>query len=201
MHDDVGAEFERTGQHGRCKSVVDDQQRPVRMGNLGRGRDIDDLQHGIRGRLHPYHPRLRPQRPLEGALFIERREREVQAGRAFTHAMEQSESPAVQVVPGDDVVTGIEQLEQGRGRGHAGGEGESANAALEVGNALFVSVPRRVVAARIFPALMLAGTALHVGGTRENGRHDSAGGRVRPLPGVNRPGAQPQRGAALSAHW
>jgi hypothetical protein len=200
MHDDIGAEFEGPGQQRRREGVVDNQQGLARARDLGGGGDIHDLQHGIGRSLQPDHPGLRPQRPLQGARLLQLGEGEIQPGRALAHAAEQAEGAAVQVVTGNDMIAAVQQFEQGRGGGHAGSEREAANPPLQVGDAFFVSVPCRVVAARVLPSLVLPGTALHVGRTRVDRRHDGAGGGIGPLSGVDRPRGQAQRLAPFLTH-
>ena len=98
-------------------------------------------------------------------------------------------------------MTAVQQFEQGGRGSHTGSESEPANAPLQVGNAFLVGVPRRVVTPRVFPALVLARTPLHVSGTGEYRRHDGPGRRIRLLAGVDCPRGQALLVAAFPAHW
>ncbi len=120
-------------------------------------------------------------------------ESEIQTRRAAAHALEQAERAAVEVVHRDDVVAGVEQLEQRRGRRHARREGEAARAALEVGDAALVGEARRVLGARILEALVHAGARLRVGRGRVDRRHHRARGRVGRLTGVDGAGGEAER--------
>src|SRR6185437_3228495 len=101
------------------------------------------------------------------------------------HAREQAVCPAIEIVRGDDVRAVIEEFEHGRGGRHAGGEGEAAGAALEIGDAALVGHARRILRARILVALVHARTRLDIGRCRIDRRHDSAGCRVGLLASVD----------------
>ena len=64
---------------------------------------------------------------------------------------------AVNVVADDHVGVFIEAVEHGRGRSHAGSEGETGAAAFEIGDAALERHARRVLRARIFESLVDAG--------------------------------------------
>ena len=66
-------------------------------------------------------------------------------------------------------------------RRQARGEGKAGAAALEVGNGALEGDARRVLAARIFEALVNAGALLGVGRGRVDRHHDRAGRRVMAL--------------------
>ncbi len=124
------------------------------------------------------------------ADVVEIDEAEIEARRAPAHALEQAIGAAVDVVHADHVAAAVEQLEHRGGGGQAGGEGVAVAAALERGDAALVGEAGRVVAARIFEALVHARAALHVGGGRVDRRHHRAGARVGRLAGVDRQGAE-----------
>src|SRR5690606_22018574 len=62
--------------------------------------------------------------------------------------------------------------------------------AFQTGRAALVGEAGRVVAARVFEALVLAGAGLGVGGSRVDGRHDRAGAGVGRLAGVDGAGTR-----------
>ena len=105
--------------------------------------------------------------------------------------VEQAEGAAVQVGRGGDLVAGLQQrAEHRRRRRQAGGERQAALAAFQRREARFEGRARRVAAAGVLVALVLAGRGLGVGGGGVD-RHDGrAGGRVGVLAGVDGPGGE-----------
>jgi len=65
MDHQIGAEFQRTLQGRRAKTVVDHQQRPAGMCNCGQRGDIEDFGQRIRRRLDEHQPGVRPHRGAE----------------------------------------------------------------------------------------------------------------------------------------
>ena len=104
--------------------------------------------------------------------------------------MEQPVTTAVQVIHGNHMVTGIQQLQNGRGCCHPRCKRKTPTAAFQIRYALLIGTACRVVATRVFPALVVARTALYIGRGRIDRRHDRAGGRVRLLPGMNGTGSK-----------
>ena len=81
----------------------------------------------------------------------------VVAGRALADVLQQAVAAAVQIVHGDDVRAGIEQLEHRGARGHAGGEREAGRAAFQTRHRCLQRVARRVARARVLVALVHPG--------------------------------------------
>ena len=148
---------------------------------------------GLVGVSTQMQPGVGTQRRLQRGRIREVDERHAQSRRALAHVLQEPVAAPVQVVHGDDVRAGIQQLEQRRGSGHAGGEGEGGGAALEVRERRLQGVARRVVGARVLVALVHAGTGLHVGRGRVDRRHHRAGERDR---GAARRGSRASRSAA-----
>src|SRR5262249_44315240 len=94
---------------------------------------------------------------------------------------------AVQIGGSHDLIARFERGQHGRRRGQSGSEGQPALAAFQRGQTRFQGRPRRIAAARVFVALVLAERGLRVGGSRIDRDHRGPGGRVRVLAGVNGP--------------
>ena len=106
------------------------------------------------------------------------------------NALEQPERAAVEVGRGGDLVAGPQGREHGRGRRQARGEGQRPLAPFQCRQARFQGGPRRIAAAGVLVALVLARGFLR---ERRRGvdRHDGrAGGRVGVLAGVDRAGRE-----------
>ena len=185
MHDEVGAEFDRTLQHRRTEGVVDREDQAMLLREGGDLGEIDQLQQRIGRRFGPDHARVRTQGGLQCREVVQIDIAEIEPGGAAAHAFEQAISAAVHVVHRDDVTAGIERVEHGRGRGQAGREGVTLAAAFERGDAVLVGETGRVVRARVFEALMVARAALHIRAGRVDRRHHRAGARVGFLSGVD----------------
>src|SRR3546814_5538189 len=82
---------------------------------------------------------------------------EAQTGRLRAYAREQAVAAAVEVVAGDDVRTGWQAVEQGRGRRQPGRERIAVASSFQIGDAALVGKARRILRTRILEALMDAG--------------------------------------------
>ena len=89
----------------------------------------------VSGRSLPRDPR--------GSLEVDEAER--QAGRALAHALEQAVGAAVHIVHRDDVVAGIQQLEQRRSRGQPEANAKPALPPSRSATQRFVREARRIV--------------------------------------------------------
>ncbi len=72
------------------------------------------------------------------------------------HLVEEAEGPTVDVVGVDDVVAGVEQVEEGVGGGETGGEGETVLRSLQRRQAVLQRVAGEVVGAGVLVPLVLA---------------------------------------------
>ena len=189
----VGAVFQRALQHRRAERVVDHQDQAVLLRKCGHLGQIDQLEHRVGRRFGPDHPGFRLQRCLHGFGIIQVDKAEIETGRAPAHFLEQAVGAAIEVVHCDDVAARIQQIQHRGGCRQTGGEGEAGDTALQVRHAALVSHAGRVLAARIFIALVLAGTALHIGGGGVDRRHDGAGAGIGLLAGMYGAGTQAVR--------
>src|SRR5829696_6511897 len=190
MHDEVEAVFERTLNVGAGEGVVGGEPPSRRLRDAGDRLEVAELEQRIGRRLDPDELRLGPQRRPHR---IEIREVDIgdgEPGRAAPHALEQPPRAAVEVVGGDDVRAVVERIEQRRGRGEPGAEGEAGLAALEVGDAALEGHAGRVLRARILVALVDARALLRVGRGGVDRHHHGAGGRIRLLPGMDAAGVE-----------
>ena len=132
------------------------------MGQLRQRRDIDDLQKRVGRRFDPDESRLRRNDLFEpGNCRIIR----VPSDEApvFEYALEQPDRPAVEVGRGGHFIAGFQQRRKdGVGRGQPGSERQAALAPFNRGQARLQCGPRRIAAARVFVALVLAEPGLRV---------------------------------------
>ena len=190
VHDHVGAQGQRLLAPRRGEGVVDHQDQLVRLGDLRQGLDVGQLHQRVGGGLDPQHPRLVGDRCLDCLQVGQVDIAEVQPHRPTTHPLEQPPRAAVQVVAGDDVRPGVQQLQRRRGRRHARAEAEGLNPALQIGDAGLEGLARRVLAARILIALVHARAFLGIGRGGVDRRHHRARGRVGLLAGVDGAGRE-----------
>lgn len=176
VDDDVRAQFERTLEVGRGEGVVHRQQRTVRVrvDDLRHGADVGDAHQRVGRRLEPDQPRGRGQRVGDrfrvGRVGKRKVERE-----AAQHFVEETEGPAVHVVPRQDVRARVEQAEDGVGGGQSRGEGQPEVPALERGKTILQGFARGIHRARIFISLARpADAVLLVSGREVDGRHHRA---------------------------
>ena len=141
-------------------------------------------------RLEPDQPRIGPQRASQRLGIGKVRIGRFDAGRLPAHHVEQPPRAAVDVVADNDVRVLVEAVEHGRGRSHAGREGETGGAAFEIGDAALERHARRVLRARIFEALVDAWARLRIGRGRVDRRHHRAGRRIVVLAGMDAAGGE-----------
>ncbi len=190
MHHDICTQLQRSLQHGRGKGVIHYQQSTTLTGNFGHRCDINNPEHRVGRRLHPDHTGLRTNGCFQSCDVFNRNETEFQTGGAFTNIVKQPETTAVQVIHGNHMIAGVQQLQNSRACRHSGCKCKTPATTLQVRYTLLIGIARRVVATRVFPALVITRTALYIGRGRVNRRHDRSGGRIRLLPGVYGPGSQ-----------
>jgi hypothetical protein len=186
VHHQIEAELERALHPRRGERVVRDAEDPAPAGDRRHSLEVDELQQRVRRRLDPHHARIGLERALQLVGARERQVGEPEPGAPLPDALEQAPGAAVEIVERDDVRAAVEELEHGGRRRHAGREREAVGARFERRHAALVGPPRRIVRARIVEPLVHAGAALHVGGSRVDGRDDRAGRGIGRLSGVNR---------------
>ena len=141
MHDDVGAQLERALQHGGGEGVVDDDERAVRVRRRGDGRDVGELERGVRGRLDPHHRGARARRDdLIGVGDVDVDHLQLAARRAI---VELADRAGVRAAGRDDRGSRLDEVEHGRDRGDSGCERHAAPA-LESPERVFEGRPRGI---------------------------------------------------------
>ncbi len=135
---------ERGGEH-----VVDDELGAMRLGDLGDGLDVDQLERRVGRRLDEHHLGVRPHRLLEigGVAPIDQRRGHAQARH---QVLDDVAAAAEQRAGRDDMVAGAHLAHHRIGdRRHAGGEGARRLGAFEQRHAVLEHVERRVREARV----------------------------------------------------
>ena len=193
MHHEIEAEFQRSLDPWARERIVGHRQHVALARYLRHGREIDELQQRIAGRLDPYHLRLRTDCRLDPSRIRHVDKAHAQSRRALAHVLEQPIGTAVEVVARDDVRARVEHVENRRHPRQSRREGETAGAAFEIGDARFQRRARRIGRARVVITLVHTGTRLHVGRRGVDRCHDRAGGRVRLLAGVDGAGREALR--------
>ncbi|MGY4500494.1 hypothetical protein ACVWYH_004425 [Bradyrhizobium sp. GM24.11] len=149
MHDDVGAELDRSAEIGRGKGVVDQQRNFCVMRDRGDLRDIQHFEPGIADRLADEEFRIRldrlPER-IEIARFHEGRG----DAEARQRVRQQIDGAAIERARRHDVVTGVEQRRDGQmQRGHAARGADRTDTAFQRREPLFQHAGGGVGDARI----------------------------------------------------
>ena len=190
MHDDIEAVLERPLHEGRGERVVANADQSFGARNRRHGRQIDQLQQWIAGRLHPDEARVGTDRGLQRLGPCQIDERDLVSRGALANVLEQPVSAAVEIVHRDDMRAGIEQLEHGRAARHPARERECRATALQVAERGLQRIARRVAGARVVVPLVHARARLHVGRGGVDRRHHGARQRIGMLPPVNGAGGE-----------
>lgn len=98
---------------------------------------------------------------------------------------EEAIAAAVKVIGSDDMGVRRESVKEASGGGGTGRESDAVLSEFKASDTVFESVTSGVLSARVFETGVNAGRRLDEGGGLEDGSHDSAGGRVGSLTGVN----------------
>jgi len=118
------------------------------LGNLRNRAQINNFQERICGSLHPQEASIRPNGPLQRRSVGEVGKRHVMAGRALADILQDAIAAAIEVMHRDNMRAGIQELQNGCGRGHSGGKGETCIAAFEICHGSLQGIARRVCGAR-----------------------------------------------------
>src|SRR5579884_826691 len=201
MNDDVGTQSERLLEVRRGKGIVHHEARAVLVSDVRHLPDIDDLEQRVGGSLDPEHPGGGPDGRLDGSRIAHVDVVELEAVPR-QNVGEKTIRPAVQIVTGDHVVPGVQQVHDGRLGGHAGGEGEAEVALLQGGDDLFHHAPRRVAGAGILVSSVLSNSFLGIGRGLVDGRNNGARPRLRLLRDVDGTRGEPPAvaGVGLIGH-
>ena len=143
VEDDVGAEVERVLEVGRRERVVDDDERARRVRRLRGGADVDDVQHRVRRRLDPDHPRVAVEvlaevRELRGRQVVE------EVALRLVDLRGHPVDAAVDVGDQDDALARVDEVHQRRRRAEPGGERDPVLRVLERGERRLERGARRV---------------------------------------------------------
>ena len=181
LDDQIDAFRQRALVHRRRERPVDDQVRArAGVARAGERREVRDAQIGVRRRFGEDHlGASRAQRRAEG-LLVARLDQGGLDAEAREEAGDELPCPPVAVVGEDDVVGGLEQLEERGGRGcHSAGEQGRVLGALQRRKLLLRRAHGRIPVTAVLLALDVAvEVALDLGGVGERVRRgpDDGGG-------------------------
>ena len=187
MNRDIGAVIERLQQDRRRDGIVDDQRHAVAMRDLGQRLDIADVAGGIADGLGEHRLGVVVDQLLDGVRLVAVGEAGGDA-LARQHMAKQGVRGAVELRHGNDVAAGVGEIdEREMQRRLSGGDRERADAAFELGDALFQNRGGRIGD----PAVAIAfgfeveqggaviGAVEGVGGGLIDRNRDGLGGRDR----------------------
>lgn len=141
VDDDVGAEGERVLEVGGEEGVVDDEDGArVPLDNGGEGLDVDEAEGWVGGGLDPDHLGVGPEGGLDVLEVGHVDEGGVEANGGGD-AVEVAVGAAVDVVDGDEVVAGLEHVDDGGGGGRPRGKGQPVLPSLQRRNRLLKVLP------------------------------------------------------------
>ena len=195
---DVGAEFQRPLEVGGHEGVVHHHQGAGRMGGFGKGLQIGDPEHGIRGRLEEQHRRSRVQLPDGGFGVTRVHPGEVEPPGA-QHVLADAVGAAVAVARGDHPAAARDQIERHHDRRHSRRAGDGADAPLEGRQVGFHRVPRGIPGPRVLVVPRLARRLLHEGRRLDQGNDDGPAAGVGMLPGVDGAGGEAPGGVPVGS--
>ena len=155
MDGEVGAQLERTLQYRRCPGVVAHAQRASLVCDRGHAANVGDPQQWVRRRLNPDEPRTGLDRVTDLTKVGHVHEGGLQAPPGENIA-QQAGGPVVDVFGRDDVVPRGQGLEDAGGCGGAGREGRGRGGSLQLPQARFQRLPRRVVASGVDVSLRIS---------------------------------------------
>ena len=137
VNGDVGAVVERFEQDRRGDRIVDDQRHAVTMRDLGQRFDVADIAGGIADRFGEHRPGVLVDQLFDRVRLVAFGEA---AGDALArqHVAEQRVRGAVKLRHRDDVAAAVGEIDESKmQRGLSGRHRERADAAFELGDALF----------------------------------------------------------------
>ncbi len=193
MHRNVCAVVEWLEQNGRRDGIVDDKRHAMTMRHLGQRLNVADVAGGVADGFGEHRLGVLVDQSFD-------RVRPVAVGEAADdalarqHMAEQGMRRAVKLRDGDDVAAGIGEVDERKmQRGLAGRDRERADAAFELGDALFKDRGRRVGDAAVAIALGLEveqggaviGAVEGIGSGLVDRNGDGPGGRIRLVAGMN----------------
>ena len=185
--------------YGSGEGVVDHQPGVVAGHHPGHGLDVDHGEEGVGRRLDPDHAGGVGPAVADGGGIgqVMGRPGDADLGE---HLGDQAERAPVGIVAHDDVVTGLEEAEDGILGGQAAGERDPEGGALQGGQGVLEGGAGRVAGAGVLIAQVLAHLGLGEGGRLEHRHRHRPGDRLRILAGVDGLGGEaPRLGGLLHA--
>ena len=182
---EVDAEGQRPLEVRRKKGVIADGDGAVRARALSDGAEVDQVHERVGGGLDPDAGRAGLEGLLEGVEVAQVHVVDLEAAVA-EHRFEQAIGSAVEVAVHDQALAGLEQHQGCRFGGHARGEGKSAHAAFECGQAVLQGATRGIAAARVVIGPGTVDVFKSEGGGLEDGGHHGAEVGLGVVAGVNR---------------
>ena len=164
MHDDVGAQFNRTLQIRRHKCVIDNGQNVVLLGNCGNACQVRHRQERVCRAFDKERFHL-------GRNFGFKR---FQIGRVFDgitdaeileNFVQNAECAAIDIARNDDAVSLLKKRKDGCCCSHAACKCKACDSSFEFCNQRFQRCARRVPCAGIFPTRVFTKACLLVGGS------------------------------------
>ena len=163
MDHQIKTKFDRPLDPWCGEGVVGDRKNFVFARNFRDRFQIDDFEQRIARRFDPNHSRVLFDRRLKARCVGKIDISKIEIRGATPDFFEQTKRAAIEIIADDNVRSAFEQIERGRHGGESGSKGKTAGAALEIGNAFFVSKPGRIDRARIIVAFVFARTFLDIG--------------------------------------
>jgi hypothetical protein len=173
MDYNLGPELNRPLEEGCGEGIVDDEYHIVMTGEIANGRKIGNVHHRVRRSLDEDHPGLGGDCALDESLIPRVYKRKLQP-QLLENMSHDAVGSTVHVFSTDDVVSGLQQLENGIRGGEAGSECMTVGRSLQGGEIPFESVSGWIPGSSVFESFVLSQPRLYVCGGLEDGGHDGA---------------------------
>ena len=170
---------------GRHERVVYGQCNVFLFTNFCHTSDVAEFQHWICRRLDPYHFSIGADGFSDGAWAGSRIDVSELDAVASVHLVEQSESPTVQIIAGNDVVAGAQRVHDRVGGCQAGSERETIFPTFKRCKIAFQGKTRLVVRSSVFVPFVVTWTVLRIGRCEVDRSHNRTGFRIWLLASVN----------------
>ena len=197
VHHDVSAKLDGLLEIGRHERVVDHHLAAAFMSDRADRGDVGEPHQRVGRRLDIHVARVLADGALHiarvGCVHVGELEAEVRHD-----LVEQPRHAAVEIVRGDDMVTGLHELAHRDHGGHTAGKHWCGNAAFQGREILLQPGARGIAGARVVVAFGYAQLFLRVGGSGKNRRSDGAGRRIGVVADVD--GASGKSGSVLLGH-
>ncbi len=181
---EIGAKRKRVLQKRRGERVVDDEQSPMVLEQVGDAPDVDDFQIGVRRCLGPDQPGFGPDRSTDllQVTHVDQGVVDAVAADDFGH---KTMGAAVGVVGENDMVTGSQEVGDVLCSGQTAGVSEPPGGPFQGGHDILQRGAGGIVSPAVFVRAELIDALLHEGAGLVDRCGDGAGRGVGLLPGVN----------------